>query len=157
MVIDEDSAGVQVPPPFIYLSALLIGLGLEWLFGELGFGIGPDVRWAIGGILLLAGFAAGLSAMARFEAAGTDVKPWKTSSAIVETGVYRWTRNPMYLGMALILAGLAIGFDCPVALFLLVPVLAIIQTQVIAREERYLETKFGRVYSDYKARVRRWL
>src|SRR5690349_8199667 len=70
---------------------------------------------------------------------------------------YRWTRNPMYLGMGLIYAGLAIGFDGPIAFALLPLVLIAIQTQVIAREERYLEAKFGDDYRRYKAKVRRWL
>jgi len=63
----------------------------------------------------------------------------------------------MYLGMALIYAGLAIGFDGPIAFALLPLVLIVIQTQVIAREERYLEAKFGDDYRHYKAEVRRWL
>ena len=63
----------------------------------------------------------------------------------------------MYLGMALIHAGLAFAFDGPIALLLLPLVLIIIRTQVIAREERYLEAKFGDEYLGYKARVRRWL
>ncbi len=63
----------------------------------------------------------------------------------------------MYLAMALIYAGLAIGFDGPIALTLLPLVLIIIQTQVIAREERYLEAKFGDEYRRYKVEVRRWL
>ncbi len=67
------------------------------------------------------------------------------------------TRNPMYLGMALVYAGLAIGFDGPIAFALLPLVLIAIQTQVIAREERYLEAKFGDDYRRYKAEVRRWL
>ena len=76
---------------------------------------------------------------------------------LVSTGPYAYTRNPMYLGMALIYAGLAIGFDGPIAFALLPFVLIAIQTQVIAREERYLEAKFGDDYRRYKAEVRRWL
>jgi protein-S-isoprenylcysteine O-methyltransferase Ste14 len=71
--------------------------------------------------------------------------------------VTAWTGNPMYLGMALIYAGLAIGADGPIAFALLPLVLIVIQTQVIAREERYLEAKFGEDYRRYKANVRRWL
>ena len=78
-------------------------------------------------------------------------------NVIATTGPYRWTRNPMYLGMALIYAGLAIGVDGPIAFALLPLVLIAIQTQVIAREERYLEAKFGGDYRRYKAEVRRWL
>ena len=98
----------------------------------------------------------GLAAWGLFERVGTRVEPWRASTGIVESGPFRWTRNPMYLGMALNYAGLAIALDGPIALILLPVLLAIIQTQVIAREERYLEGKFGQAYLDYKARVRRW-
>src|SRR5688572_16371575 len=83
--------------------------------------------------------------------------PSQPTTVIATTGPYRWTRNPMYLGMALVYAGLAIGFDAPIAFALLPLVLIAIQTQVIGREERYLEAKFGDDYRRYKAEVRRWL
>ena len=83
-------------------------------------------------MLFLAGSAVGLAATSRFRRAGTDVKPWRASTGIAKLGRYRWTRNPMYLGMALIYAGLAVALDGPIALILLPVVLATIQTQVIA-------------------------
>jgi len=98
-----------------------------------------------------------LTAAGLFRRLGTNVPPSQPTTLIATTGPYRWTRNPMYLGMALIYAGLAIGFDGPIAFALLPLVLIAIQTQVIAREERYLEAKFGDDYRRYKADVRRWL
>lgn len=98
-----------------------------------------------------------LAAAGLFRQLGTNVPPSQPTTLIATTGPYRWTRNPMYLGMALVYAGLAIGFDGPIALALLPLVLIAIQTQVIAREERYLEAKFGDDYRRYKAGVRRWL
>jgi protein-S-isoprenylcysteine O-methyltransferase Ste14 len=85
------------------------------------------------------------------------VEPWKPTTAIVTTGPYRFTRNPAYLGMALVYVGIALLAE---ALWVLVPlpfVLAIIDRAVIAREERYLQRKFGHEYLDYKATVRRWI
>ena len=76
---------------------------------------------------------------------------------IVTEGVYRWTRNPMYLGMALIYLGFALLLDSLVALILIFPLVFVIQKEVIEREERYMEAKFGDAYRDYKARVRRWI
>ena len=105
----------------------------------------------------LAGLAIGLSANMRFTRADTDVKPWKASSTIVREGAFRFTRNPMYLGMALLYVGLAFGLASISALVLLPILLLVIQTQVIAREERYLEAKFGDEYRSYKAAVRRWI
>ncbi|MCS4306295.1 protein-S-isoprenylcysteine O-methyltransferase Ste14 [Rheinheimera pacifica] len=98
-----------------------------------------------------------LAAAGLFRRLGTKVPPSQPTTCIATTSPYRWTRNPMYLGMAFIYAGLAIGFDSPIALALLPLALIVIQTQVIAREERYLTSKFGDDYRSYKAGVRRWL
>jgi protein-S-isoprenylcysteine O-methyltransferase Ste14 len=79
------------------------------------------------------------------------------TTTIVQTGPYRFTRNPIYLGMFLGLVGLAIGFDSLWLLGTLVPFALVIRYGVVAREEAYLERKFGDVYCHYRARVRRWL
>lgn len=156
MDIDNDSAKVSFPPPFIYVGMLLLGLALDRLMPcsiELTW-IG---RYIGGGVLIFAGLLYAVSAMGLFRKAGTDLKPWKTTTAIVATGVYRFTRNPMYVGMAMLYTGLGFMFSS-LGAFLLLPVLILlIRTQVIVREERYLEAKFGQSYLDYKARVRRWL
>jgi protein-S-isoprenylcysteine O-methyltransferase Ste14 len=79
------------------------------------------------------------------------------TTSIVDTGPYRFTRNPIYLGMMLGLVGLAIAFDSPWPLVTLVPFALVIRYGVVAREEAYLERTFGEVYRRYRARVRRWL
>ncbi|WP_377844027.1 methyltransferase family protein [Bosea sp. UC22_33] len=157
MAAEPDSAGVRFPPPFIYLGALLLGLAAERFVPLRSFGI--DRHWVIGAgaLLVIAGAALMLSAAGLFRRLGTNVRPSRPTKLIAKTGPYRWTRNPMYLGMALTHAGLAIGLDGPIALALLPLVLIVIQTRVIAREERYLEAKFGADYRQYKAEVRRWL
>lgn len=152
---DRDNAGVVAPPPLIFLAGLAAGFGLEAL---LPGGLLPAAaRWVAGGAALLAGLALQTSFMAAFGRAGTSVEPWKPTTAIVTTGPYRLTRNPAYLGMALIYVGIALLSDAPWVLLPLPLVLAVIDRAVIAREERYLERKFGAGYLDYKARVRRWL
>jgi protein-S-isoprenylcysteine O-methyltransferase Ste14 len=157
MAVEPDSAGVRFPPPFVYLGALLLGLAAEWLVTLRSFGIDWRLLVATGAPLFVAGTAMMLAAAGLFRRLGTNVRPSQPATKIATTGPYRWTRNPMYLGMALIYAGLAIGFDGPIAFALLPLVLIAIQTQVIAREERYLEAKFGDDYRCYKAAVRRWL
>ncbi len=152
---DEDSARITFPPPFIYLGVLLVGLLADWLLG-LSLPVSVVARVVALVVLLLAGAMLLLSARTHFTRAGTDVKPWKTSSAVVDRGIYALTRNPMYLGMTLIYLGLAIALVSVSALVLLPLLLVAVQTQVIAREERYLEAKFGDEYRAYKARVRRW-
>jgi protein-S-isoprenylcysteine O-methyltransferase Ste14 len=156
MDIDNDSAKVSFPPPLIFVGTLLLGLALDRLMPwSLEFTwIG---RYVGGGLLIAAGLLIGLSAMGLFRKVGTDVKPWKTTSAIVADGVYRFTRNPMYLGMAMLYSGFAFALSSLGAFFILPILILIIRTQVIAREERYLESKFGDEYRTYKARVRRWI
>lgn len=150
-------AGVVVPPPLIYAGTLALALAVDHLAGGPGFPLARVWRLGAGGVLFAAGLAIPLIASMLFKLAGTDVRPWKPSSALVTTGVYRYTRNPMYLGMSLAFAGLAVMADSVVALAALVPLLAVITHAVILREERYLESVFGDAYRGYKARVRRWL
>jgi protein-S-isoprenylcysteine O-methyltransferase Ste14 len=152
---DRDTAGVVAPPPLIYLAGLVVGFGLEALLP--GSEVPPIVRWALGGAALLAGLALQTTFIAAFSRKGTAVEPWKPTTAIVTTGPYRLTRNPAYLGMALIYVGIALLGDSLWALAPLPLVLAVIDRGVIAREERYLERKFGREYLEYKAGVRRWV
>jgi protein-S-isoprenylcysteine O-methyltransferase Ste14 len=157
MAVEPDSAGVRFPPPFLYLGALLLGLAAERYVTPGSFGIDWRLLVATGALLFVAGAAMMLAAAGLFRRLGTNVPPSQPTTLIATTGPYRWTRNPMYLGMALVYAGIAVGFDGAIALALLPLVLIVIQRQVIAREERYLEAKFGDDYRRYKAEVRRWL
>lgn len=153
----RDIPGVIAPPPLIFLAFLLGGWGLGHLLGEPSLGL-PDL-WRRGGALVL--FVTGLilegAAGAHFHRAKTAVEPWKPSTALVTGGLYRFTRNPIYLGFAIIYLGLAVGMDSPVAMAMLVPCLIVVDRFVIAREEAYLERKFGEPFRAYKTRVRRWL
>ncbi len=150
-----DNAGVRVPPPLIFLGFLLVGLWYDslWFEGRIA-GIGVT---AAGGVLAALGFALILISGLLYKKVGTNLEPWKPTTTIITNGVYGYSRNPMYLGMALVHGGLAICGGSMAALATLVLSVLVIQTYVIAREERYLEAKFGRVYSDYKERVRRWI
>jgi protein-S-isoprenylcysteine O-methyltransferase Ste14 len=89
--------------------------------------------------------------------AGSNVPTNMPATSIVDTGPYRFTRNPIYLGMMLGLVGLAIAFDSLWLLVTLVPFFLVIHYGVVAREEAYLDRKFGEVYRSYRARVRRWV
>ncbi len=153
--IASDNAGVRVPPPLIFLGFLLVGLLYDspWFEGRMA-GIGVT---AAGGVLAALGFALILISAPLLKKAGSNVEPWKPTTTIVTTGVYGYSRNPIYLGMALAHGGLAISGGSMAALASLIPSVLVIQSYVIAREERYLEAKFGKLYSDYKQRVRRWI
>lgn len=151
----EDTSGVRFPPPLIFGLGLVAG----WLLEQAADLPAPDDLWS--GILSVVCFLAGggllFAALGMFRFSRIDPRPWRSTSALTLSGPYRITRNPMYLGMAFIHAGMALLFELTWALLLLPLVLFIVGTQVIAREERYLESKFGEEYRAYRARVRRWL
>ena len=153
----QDNAGVIAPPPLIFIGVLTLALALDWMLSGPGFGWSYELRMAASAIFLVAGLALIVAAALRFSIAKTNIPPWKPSTAIVTTGVYRYTRNPMYLGMALIYATLCLFADSVIGLAGLPVALVVMHYGVIAREERYLEAKFGESYREYVERVRRWL
>jgi protein-S-isoprenylcysteine O-methyltransferase Ste14 len=108
-------------------------------------------------VAIVAGMALQSVFLRAFRRARTHIEPWKPASALVTTGVYARTRNPAYIGMALIFAGIALAADVPWALVVLPVVLLVIDRYVIAREERYLARHFGAEYDAYRSRVRRWV
>jgi protein-S-isoprenylcysteine O-methyltransferase Ste14 len=152
---ERDSPGVIALPPLIYLAGLALGFGLEALLPSAS--VPGWLAWSLGGVLLIAGLALARSFFAALRRAGTPVDVREATTTIVTTGPYRLTRNPGYLAMALIYAGIAILAGALWPLVSLVPVLILVDRGVIAREERYLERKFGDEYRRYKAGTRRWL
>jgi protein-S-isoprenylcysteine O-methyltransferase Ste14 len=156
MVDSPDHADVRMPPPLLYLGALLIGLVVGRLLHIGGFAPHRSLSLYLGGVLTIGGAALVLAAAGLFRRLHTNVKPSQPATTLVTSGLYRRTRNPMYLGMSLLYAGPALILDSILALLLLPIVLIVIQTQVIAREERYLEGRFGDDYRSYRQRVRRW-
>ncbi|HYU62130.1 MAG TPA: isoprenylcysteine carboxylmethyltransferase family protein [Solirubrobacterales bacterium] len=152
---ERDVAGVVAPPPLIYGAALLAGFVLEALLPSFEF---PAlVRWPVGALLAIAGGVFLRSFIAAFRRAHTPVAPGSPTTALVTTGPYRITRNPAYLGFALLYTGIAILAQAPWAFVTLVPALVVVDRMVIAREERYLERRFGDDYRRYMATTRRWL
>ena len=111
----------------------------------------------LGAIVFLLALALFAWAIVTVTRAGSNVPTTRPTTAIVESGPYRFTRNPIYVGMCVGLVGLAIAFDELWLLIVLVPFALVIRYGVIAREEAYLERKFGDVYRGYRSRVRRWL
>ncbi len=156
MTASRDHPGVIAPPPLIFLGFLFAGLVIDRLAQGPGLALPATVRAGACAILAALALWMVVSALGLFQAAGTAARPWRASSAIVTTGIYGLTRNPMYLSMAMLYACLALALDSVVALILLAPALLVIEFGVIRREERYLEAKFGEEYLRYKAQVRRW-
>lgn len=150
-----ETAGAIARPPRIYLGALGIGFGLDAVMGSRS--LPSRVAIPVGSALIISGAGLLGSFAQAFRDAQTPIDPDTPSTAMVTNGPYRLTRNPAYLGMALACAGIALVSNAPWALAPLPVAIAIIDRGAIAREERYLERKFGAPYADYKRRVRRWL
>jgi len=157
MASKDDTPGVIAPPPLLFLGALVIGAALDYGLARVPIGLPGGFRLGAGAALTAASLGLLAGAFERFRRAGTPVEPWRPSTALVTDGVYRFTRNPIYLAMALAYLGLALAVDSIALLVLLPPLIALVQVGVIAREERYLAGKFGDEYRRYMASVRRWL
>jgi len=150
----SDHAEVIGPPPLLYTAALVIGAGLEWFWPTaIGLGWLPLV---LGAILILAGLAIALLGALALRRAGTAIPPNLPTTELVTDGPFRWSRNPLYLALTLIYAGVGLIADDLWILVLLVPLLLLIHWGVVVREERYLEAKFGEDYRRYKASVPRY-
>jgi protein-S-isoprenylcysteine O-methyltransferase Ste14 len=151
----RDSPGVRVPPPAFYAIAVLGGylLNRRW---PLPVGDGMIVA-AAASMLTLVWVALTISSIGNFRRSRTSIVPIRPATALVTSGVYGFTRNPMYVGLAALTAGLALFMNSWWPIVLLIPVLVAVRVFVIAREERYLERRFGADYVGYMRRVRRWV
>lgn len=148
-----DRPGIIAPPPLIYLIPFVAGL---WLEHRLPLELGRWAAW-LGWPLVGAGCLGFVLALAALWRAGTSVNPYKASRAIAAAGIYRFTRNPIYLADTFIYTGTALVCGALWPLLLLPLALVVVQKGVIAREEAYLERKLGEEYHQYKSRVRRWI
>jgi len=150
----EDIAGVIAPPPLIYLAALVIALILEWV-ARADAGLGSLGMW-VGLALIALSVIIALLARRQFVKGGTSLRVEVPSQAILSTGPFRYTRNPLYLSLTMLQIGIGLAAGMAWIIIWVVPVILVIRFGVIAREERYLERKFGEEYLRYKNRVRRW-
>lgn len=151
----QDHAGVRIPPPLCFFAFLVAGILLnsDWIEGRLA----NAYLTIIGGLIAVISLIYLIISALKHKAAGSNVEPWKPTTTIITDGVYKYSRNPIYVAMAVVYAGIAIVAGSWLALLFLPLCLLFIRYYVIAREEAYLEEKFGKEYLDYKARVRRWL
>jgi len=151
----SDRPDVLVLPPLLYGVALAAGFLLQWLAPR------PIVlstaRYWAGGVCLAFGVVLAFWGRAVMERAGTNVNPTLPTTALVVTGPFRLSRNPLYLALTLMYVGLALLANALWVLVLLMPLLFMVHFGVVRREERYLERKFGDAYRAYRSRVRRYL
>jgi protein-S-isoprenylcysteine O-methyltransferase Ste14 len=151
----EDKPGVPIAPPLLFVLPILASVAVE-LFFPTSFTRG-SVRWIAGVLLFVLGLSLNIIGFVTQKRAGTDPIPFHPSTRIVTHGLYRFTRNPMYIGFAFWTLGLAVMVDS-VWMLMAVPLgLILTDLLVVRREEAYLERKFGEEYLEYKRRVRRWI
>ena len=153
-----DRPDVLVFPPVILIATIALGFLLQWLvpFGVLA-SFDRTSRYIAGGILCLVGLIVSALGARTLVGRGTNVNPAKPALALAINGIYRWTRNPMYVGGAPLMIGLAVAFALDWLIVLLVPSFILLHFGVVRREERYLERKFGEDYRRYLARVPRYV
>jgi protein-S-isoprenylcysteine O-methyltransferase Ste14 len=152
---DPDKANVLLPPPLIFLAALAVGLLLQHFIPLPGLP-GAWTNW-IGFPLGAAAGALAICSALTLRAARTAINPYQPTTTIVQTGPYRFSRNPLYLALLLLCMGIAAWGDALWILLALIPAVVVLQVGVIRREEAYLAGKFGAEYRAYRARVRRWI
>ena len=152
---EQDNPGGWLPPPLTYLLTLLFGLVLDRRLHIpfLPHGVARVLGWPLvgGGMALATWF------IRTMRAADTTLDVNKPVSSLVQDGPFRYSRNPGYLSLAMIYAGIAILRNASWAILLLPLVLVVTKRELIEREERYLERAFGEEYLAYKRRVRRWV
>jgi len=152
---DEKGAGVKFPPPLLILILTLIAYAFDFLF-PLPIITGSSM-WFSGGIVIVIAFLLVAIAIFQFRQAKTHVEPWKSTSSIIQSGVYRYSRNPIYLAFCIVTAGIGMVLNSWWVVGVILPLMFLLRHLVIAREEAYLEKKFGDEYINYKNSVRRWI
>ena len=158
---DAETACTVTGPPFVFLAALVLGFVSDHLW-RLPFPISRGGQLsgssaAVAGILFLMGIAVFAAAIRDLSRAGTPVQGTCPTRALVTTGIFGWSRNPIYVGMFLIYVCIGLVVRSPWISISALPLAIIMHYGVVAREEAYLERRFGDVFGGYKTHVRRWL
>jgi protein-S-isoprenylcysteine O-methyltransferase Ste14 len=151
----DDNPGVVIFPPLLFAFCVVGGL-IAHFTCPYRLGLSPWVGRAFGAVAFGA-LALALWGQRTMRAAGTNIHPGMPALAIVERGPFRVTRNPLYLSLILLYIAIGVMLASPAFLLFAVPLIGVLHFGVVLREERYLNAKFGDVYRDYKARVRRWI
>ena len=155
MTEPKDHAGIKIPAPTLTTIHIIMAILLGWL-APFPIPAPMFIKW-IGLGLSALGFILGVLAIIEFRRARTTADPKSPTQKIVTSGIYRYTRNPIYLGFVLILIGLPLNMGIYWGIILVWPLITFMNNMVIKHEEAYLENKFKEQYTDYKSQVRRWL
>lgn len=155
MMDDSRGAGVRIPPPLVFIFFILCGLGLGTLYPlDIHF---PALLTYLGAAMSVLGLMVLLYLATLFKRVKTNIEPWKPTSKIISTGIYAYSRNPIYLAFCTIPLGLGLFFSHIWLMLSVIPACIGVYYLAIRAEEAYLTEKFGDEYLAYRSRVRRWL
>jgi len=149
-----DNPGVVARPPVLYGVAFLVVLVFKWLWPMPIF---PAAALWTGLAVVAIGMGIAIWGRRTMRTAGTNINPSLPALAIVQSGPFRYCRNPLYLALTLLFVGLTLAFNTWWGIVILVPLVIVMHVGVVLREERYLEQKFGETYRQYRSKVRRYL
>jgi protein-S-isoprenylcysteine O-methyltransferase Ste14 len=155
---DVATPGMVMRPPRLYLACLFLGVALDRALPlPLDLPGTALIEWIAGAGLILIGGAIFAAGVRNFSRVATPVPGNQPVCALVTGGIHGWSRNPIYVGMSLVYAGIGIAARSPWIFILALPLAIVMRCVVVAREEAYLALRFGDAYRGYKQRVRRWL
>lgn len=151
---DKNGASVKFPPPLVFILFLLIAYGLHYLraveISSMSFLL------YTGSVFVALGFIVLLIASISFKRAQTNIKPWKPTTRIISSGLFSYSRNPIYLAFCVVAIGIGLMVNSLWVTLSFIPSVVVIFFSAIKKEEFYLESKFGQDYLAYKEKVRRW-
>ena len=154
---EERGARVRFPPPLVFLGGLLLGVAVDYAVVPAPAPLGRSIGTVGGVLVLLAGLGIIASARTLFVRTGQSPLPWKPTPELILQGPYRFTRNPMYLGITLVEVGLGLAVNNLWISLFAIPALVTVHFIAVLPEERYLSKKFGENYEAYLTQVRRYL
>lgn len=150
-----DHPNVKIPPPLLLLLCLLGGYGVHYFFPQ---NYMPNfLRYPLGILFTVLGFLIPSLCLIKFKKAETNVEPWKPANKLLIEGFYKFSRNPIYVGLLMVGVGISVLVNSLWMLLILIPFVFLLHILVIQKEEVYLESRFGNDYLEYKKQVRRWI
>ena len=152
---DKNGAAVKFPPPLVYLLFMFAAYAAHYFY-PIGLGISSGLNY-IGVAVAMLGIFMAILVSRSFKRSETNIEPWKPTTKIISTGIYAYSRNPIYVGFCLVPVGIGIFLNSFWILISFIASAVLVYYVAISKEEAYIEEKFGEEYLHYKSKVRRWL
>jgi len=157
MADDDHGAPVRIAPPLVYLACVVLGVLVQVFLLSFPIHLSAELRIAAALAAAVPAVALMGGAIGLFRRTGQDPKPWTPTPEMISSNVYRFSRNPMYVAMALFQIAIGIGLDNGWIVALVPVALGVVYATAVRHEERYLQARFGESYTRYRQSVRRWL